>query len=570
MGGWTTSITTCGVTPSTASASFEDGPATPPLGPGSARLRVGSDGSSVASLRYAAPSALIADIAALAYSTYVTTNLDSQAPYLRIDVDLDADGDAEDALFFEPAYQTHASGSPSLPDQGALTEGVWQSWDARAGGWWANATPGFSPGTGVASLAAYAAARPGSRIATDGIRVAAGCGTPSWDGFDGAADAVRIALPSIDVTFDFEPDPIVPDTILLAGPTGTVSDAVARFEFNATESATFACAIDGGPAAACASPFETAVLTDGAHTFSVRATDLAGNTDPTPAVRAWTIDTPPAPIIGAPADGAFLRISNVRVSGTATPGMRVLISEGVTLIGDVPVDAQGRWSLDRAFANGAHTVVAWARDGVNDGPRSAPRTFTVDTVPPGAPTLTAPLADQLVGPNVVIRGSSEPAARVTITEGEAVLGSTTADAQGAFELDIRLPGGRHVVRARAADRAGNEGPLSSTLAFDVDADPPGVTIDTQGNAVLVSPAGLTGRATDTSGVARVELTYHDIVLNRVAGYETAACTGCGVRGVTATWTAAAAVRPGYYLAGVTAIDVFGNRSPAAYVTFVRL
>ena len=36
-----------------------------------------------------------------------------------------------------------------------------------------------------------------------------------------------------------------------------------------------------------------AALTDGPHTFEVRATDSVGNTDPTPATRTFTVDTTP-------------------------------------------------------------------------------------------------------------------------------------------------------------------------------------------------------------------------------------------------------------------------------------
>ena len=39
------------------------------------------------------------------------------------------------------------------------------------------------------------------------------------------------------------------------------------------------------------SPLTAAPLTDGAHSFEVRATDAAANTDPTPAQRSFTVDT---------------------------------------------------------------------------------------------------------------------------------------------------------------------------------------------------------------------------------------------------------------------------------------
>src|SRR5262249_24398633 len=63
------------------------------------------------------------------------------------------------------------------------------------------------------------------------------------------------------------------------------------FQFTSTDTgATFECRVDGAAFAACASPFATAALTEGVHTFDVRAIDAAGNADPTPATFTWTLD----------------------------------------------------------------------------------------------------------------------------------------------------------------------------------------------------------------------------------------------------------------------------------------
>ena len=63
------------------------------------------------------------------------------------------------------------------------------------------------------------------------------------------------------------------------------------FSFSSEPGATLECRLGAAPFAACASPHTTSPLADGPHTFEVRATDASGNTDPSPAVRSFTVDT---------------------------------------------------------------------------------------------------------------------------------------------------------------------------------------------------------------------------------------------------------------------------------------
>jgi hypothetical protein len=90
------------------------------------------------------------------------------------------------------------------------------------------------------------------------------------------------------------PDATPPQTSLNSGPSGAVTVAGATFSFSSNEAgSTFACRLDGSAWTTCGSPKTYVSLANGAHSFEVRATDPAGNTDATPARREWTVDVPP-------------------------------------------------------------------------------------------------------------------------------------------------------------------------------------------------------------------------------------------------------------------------------------
>jgi Ca2+-binding RTX toxin-like protein len=97
-------------------------------------------------------------------------------------------------------------------------------------------------------------------------------------------------------------DTTAPDTVISSAPPATTSDRSASIVFSATEAgSTFQCSLDGAAFAACASPITYSSLAVGAHTFHVKATDAAGNTDASPATASWTITEivapPPPPVV---------------------------------------------------------------------------------------------------------------------------------------------------------------------------------------------------------------------------------------------------------------------------------
>jgi hypothetical protein len=99
--------------------------------------------------------------------------------------------------------------------------------------------------------------------------------------------------PSPPVTPD-APDTVAPETILGSAPSALINRRTATFEFSSEPGARFECRLDAAPFAPCPSASPLAGIRDGRHTFAVRAIDAAGNADPTPATKQFTVDaTPP-------------------------------------------------------------------------------------------------------------------------------------------------------------------------------------------------------------------------------------------------------------------------------------
>jgi Ca2+-binding RTX toxin-like protein len=105
----------------------------------------------------------------------------------------------------------------------------------------------------------------------------------------------------------FTIDTAAPDTTIDTGPAdgSTSSNNDPAFTYSSEVGATFECQLDGGGFASCPAAGKSYTdLADGQHTFDVRATDAANNTDSTPASRTFTIDTtaPTASVNSGPGD----------------------------------------------------------------------------------------------------------------------------------------------------------------------------------------------------------------------------------------------------------------------------
>lgn len=230
-----TALSTTGNSSMTTSGTFGEfvtGPGTAPLGAGSFQEDIAANGGDGQRMMTSAYNGVdLADIKELAYTTYVQTNVSGQATYLRLYIDLDGNGSTDDVLFFEPVYQTGTygmvAGAGAIPNQGTVTNGTWQTWDADAGGWWTS-NDGFG-GPPLDTLAHYLT-RPGNenaKIATDqhGVRLTAGSGAGAWDNFLGNFDKFVIRVDNgttnAKTTYDFEPETVTnsSETVTITGNT---------------------------------------------------------------------------------------------------------------------------------------------------------------------------------------------------------------------------------------------------------------------------------------------------------------------------------------------------------------
>ncbi|HET8950108.1 MAG TPA: LamG-like jellyroll fold domain-containing protein [Solirubrobacteraceae bacterium] len=106
------------------------------------------------------------------------------------------------------------------------------------------------------------------------------------------------------------------------------------FAFTGEAGATFLCALDSGPALACASPHGyPGPFTDGDHAFAVRARDAAGNTGPAATVH-WTFDVRPyrTTVLAQPGLSGYWRLGETQWGpAAAARGADGAYTGGVTL-----------------------------------------------------------------------------------------------------------------------------------------------------------------------------------------------------------------------------------------------
>lgn len=348
-----------------------------------------------------------------------------------------------------------------------------------------------------------------------------------------------------------------------AGNTLTVTDGSTTVcTTTVTASSTWSCAISG--------------LADGPHTLTATETNPA---DPgqviTPATWTATIDgtAPDPPDIEAPTDGALLATTTPTISGTAEADSTVTVSEGGTTVCTATTDSAGDWTCTpaTALAQGAHSITATATDGAgNVSGDSTAVGFTIDSIPPDPPEITAPTDAELVTTTTpTITGTAEADSTVTVSEGGTTVCTATADSAGAWTCtpSAALTEGAHSITATATDPTGNTSDPSSAVSFTVDSiapDPPVITDPVDGSILTTTTPTIVGTAEpDSTVTVTADFPATPLLSQRTATVCTAVADAAGDWSCTPTDP----LPQGEATFTATATDAEGNTSdPSAAVT----
>lgn len=337
-------------------------------------------------------------------------------------------------------------------------------------------------------------------------------------------------------------DDTAPVTTISAGPeeAGT-SGPETSFTFSSDEpEATFECRLDSDAWQPCTSPWVLDSLTPGEHSVEIRATDLGGNVEATPATRNWSVDAT-APVVTID-DGPATLTSDVN----ATIAFTVDQPGSETECRLDPVEEETDWAACESpfelteLSDGPHRFEVRATSEYSVTGAPAIHEWTVDTLAPEVEITAHPDA---------VTGSDEATFEFTIDDpgagSECRLDSEADENWESCDSPVTLTGlagGNHRFEIRATDEAGNVGTVAG-FEWHVDRTAPVVTIESGPDAVTGSAeAAVTFAIDDEEATAECRFDSAD----------------------DADWTAcespfeAAALADGPHRLEVRATDIFGN------------
>lgn len=187
---------------------------------------------------------------------------------------------------------------------------------------------------------------------------------------------------------------------------------------------------------------------------------------PTPTPTPGPVWAPAAPTITAPASYSWSRTATVTLSGTAQSGATVEVFDGTTSFGTTTATPTGTWThVLTVPSDGAWLFTAKARNLGGTSPASAARVLHVDTKPPAAPVITAPISG--TGSSFTLTGTAEPGTVVEVFENGSSRG-TISTSNGTWSKTFAgVPTGTRTYTAKAIDFAGNVSPVSASYYLQI-------------------------------------------------------------------------------------------------------
>jgi hypothetical protein len=228
-----------------------------------------------------------------------------------------------------------------------------------------------------------------------------------------------------------------------------------------------------------------------------------------------------------------------------------LAQNGQTVASSGAVAPQNEWQVPNALADGTYSVTAVTVDefGEMGTNVSAPATFTVDTVPPAAPTFTSPTAGATVTsktPTVTVQTGDSDGDSVYLCVDDPNAGNcdyAQADTNGVATFALGtdagttpLTAGQHTLQATTYDEAGNSTSTSITI---------NVSLGTTTTPTTTTPTTTT-TTTTTPTPAPTEPTTNQVTsslnnaLGKVSGKSATTAAVVKSGGVTLSFTAPSA------------------------------
>lgn len=292
-------------------------------------------------------------------------------------------------------------------------------------------------------------------------------------------------------SFTWIVDSTAPNTIIISAPLTITAVTTASFTFSGDDGngvgvAGFDCSLDGDPFTACADNVTYPDLSDGSHTFAVRALDALGQVDETPASFTWSVDTlpPQTTITGNPSDPSNASASFSFGSNEEQSTFECQLDSGNFSACTSPLSLA-------TLSDGAHTFAVRATDRAGNSDSTATSyTWVVDTIPPDT-RITGDSASTTSSPNISFAGSDSGSG---VASFECELDGGGFGVCTSPQSYNGLGDGEHAFVVRAIDAVGNIDATPASLTWTIDASAPTVTFgETNGQAdqTSVSPIHFT-------------------------------------------------------------------------------